>query len=223
MDDKKTAYLLRKQGFSYGEINRALVRKRSKSTLSYWFRGLPLSDYQKEELRERFAPKLAAAREKAIVAKARKKARRLAEIDEKNSELGALLGDNNARKALLGTLYLAEGSKNTRGSLTFGNSDPRIIRLYLFLLRASYPLDESKFRCTVQARADSPLPEFVRFWEKETAIPSEQFYKSRLDKRTIGQPSRKPEYKGVCRVDYLSADLFREVMSIGTILTSSLR
>lgn len=220
MDDKKTAYLLRKQGFSYGEINRALVRKRSKSTLAYWLRGIPLSSYEKEVLRERFSPKLAEAREKALIAKARKKAERLSEIDKRNADLEGFLGDSKARKALLGTLYLLGGAKNAKGKLSFTSADPRVIRLYLFLLRTTYAVDESKFRCTVLARADASLFELSRYWEKETAIPLEQFYKSRADIRTLGKTIRKTDYKGTCRIDYLSTNLFQEITSVGTILTS---
>lgn len=217
MDDKKTARLLRKQGFSYGEINRALTRKRPKSTLSYWFKDIPLSEYRKEELRERFAPKLAAAREKAIEAKRAKRERRLKEIEERNSGIKQVLGNPDARKALLGVLYAANGAKK---AFSFSSSNPDIIRLYLYLLRTSFRIDESKLRCTVLARADSPLPELTYYWAKETAIPTEQFYTTRKDARTIGKDARKGSF-GTCRIEYMSADLFREVMSIGSILTSS--
>jgi hypothetical protein len=222
MDDKKTARLLRKQGFSYSEINNALSRKRPKSTLSYWFKDLPLSESQKEELRIRFASKLVETREKSLLARKKKRIAYLEGVASRNTGIDCVLDDSFVRKALLGTLYLAEGSKHS-GTLTFANSDPRIIRLYLFLLRSCYNVQESKFRCTILARADSPIRELTRFWEKQTAIPIEQFYKARVDKRTVGQPTQKPDYRCVCRVDYLSADIFHEIMSIGNILTSSER
>lgn len=223
MDDKKVAQMLRKLGLSYSEINEKLSRKRAKSTLSHWCRNIPVSPSEELIMKERFAQKLVEARKRSI---ASRKARRQAyfkDVAERNAGIDSLLADNVSRKALLGILYLAEGTKHKNGSLTFGNSDPRIIRLYLYLLRTCYELDESKFRCTVQARADSPLMELENFWSKETAIPLEQFYSARIDKRTIGKPSEKPDYRGVCRIDYFSADLFYEIMSIGSILTVSER
>lgn len=223
MDDKKMAQMLRKIGLSYSEINEKLSKKRAKSTLSLWCRDIPISETDREGMKERSDQKLVEARRKSVEVRKARRATYLNEIDQRNSGIDGVLSDRVARKAILGALYLAEGTKRPNGSLIFGNSDPRIIRLYLYLLRTCFEIDESKFRCTVQARADSPIGELERFWAKETAIPLEQFYKARIDKRTIGKPSEKPDYKGVCRIDYFSANLFHEIMSIGSILTSSTR
>lgn len=53
-----------------------------------------------------------------------------------------------------------------------------------------------------------------KFWSKITKIPFLQFYKTRIDNRTIGKLSKNKNYKGVCRIDYFSADLFLELMQI---------
>jgi len=96
----------------------------------------------------------------------------------------------------------------------FGNSDPPIITLFLSLLRRCYNIDENKFRCTLQCRADQNIPKLEKFWSQVTKIPMPQFYKARIDPRTIGKPSRKPDYKGVCRIDYFSGDIFMELKQI---------
>lgn len=222
MDDKKVARMLRSQGYSYSEINQKLSKSRSKSTLSYWFRDIPLSKVEQEQIRNRFSHKLSEARQRSLIN--RKEARKayLDSVARRTEGLEIVLKDERTRKALLGALYLAEGSKNS-GTLTFANSNPAIIRLYLYLLRTCFSVNEKKLRCTVLARADQPIRELNLFWERVTAIPSEQFYAARVDARTYGKPTKKIEYKGVCRIDYISADLFHEIMSIGTILTSSVR
>lgn len=115
-------------------------------------------------------------------------------------------------------LYLCEGSKRNGGSLCFGNSDPTIIRLFLRLFRICYPVDEGKFRCTVQCRADQDLKQLPLFWSKVTQIPLNQFYRSRVDQRTIGLPTKKVDYKGVCRIDYFSAAIYNELRVVGGLL-----
>ena len=107
---------------------------------------------------------------------------------------------------------MGEVAKTKRGSLMFGNSDPRVIALFLRLLRQCYNINEDKFRCTLQCRADQNIETLERFWSKITNVPLKQFYKARVDSRTIGKKSRKMDYKGVCRIDYFSADLFNEII-----------
>ena len=170
-----------------------------------------LRKIQKDSLRR--------AQEKSISARSELRKAYLAEKTQKNEPLMAELSSDSVRKLMLATLYLAEGTKRTRGSLTFGNSDPGIIRLFLDLFRESFAVDEQKFRCTVQARNDQDLLALEEFWSRHTDIPSTQFYKTRVDARSIGQKSRKKEYKGVCRIDYLSADSLYELMVIGSMLT----
>ena len=100
----------------------------------------------------------------------------------------------------------------------FGNSDPSIISLFMSLLRYCYNIDESKFRCTLQCRADQNTKKLEKFWSQITKIPLSQFYKARVDPRTIDKPSKKLNYKGVCRIDYFSADLFIELKQIAEII-----
>ena len=69
-----------------------------------------------------------------------------------------------------------------------------------------------------QCRADQDIKKLEKFWSKITKIPPSQFYKARIDKRTIGKKTLKLEYKGVCRIDYFSADIFTELMKLPRIL-----
>ena len=81
------------------------------------------------------------------------------------------------------------------------------------LLRHYYTIDESKFRCTLQCRADQNIQELENFWANITGISKNKFYKARIDPRTINKSSRKKDYKGVCRIDYFSAEVFIDLMS----------
>ena len=147
-----------------------------------------------------------------------KKEIKVAKIIDRNKHLSPLFKNRDIALIALSLLYLGEGSKTKRGSLTFGNSDPFIIDMFLDLLRRCYEIDNSKFRCTVQCRADQDIKKLEKFWSKITKIPPSQFYGTRIDKRTIGKKTLKLEYKGVCRIDYFSADIFTELMKLPRIL-----
>ncbi len=159
------------------------------------------------------------ARESSVkVSRERKESRKAAALSLASS-FGPYLTTLTEKRAVLGALYLAEGTKGDRSGLTFGNSDPEIVRLFLSLLRECFVLDEAKFRCTLQARAGQDIAVLEDFWCRVTGIPMSKFYGARIDQRSGGKLTRKPDYKGVCRIDYLSTALLYEVLAIGRILT----
>lgn len=215
---KNKVIKLRKDGKTYGEIIRAVGKNIPKSTLSDWCSGILLSQLQNLRIDKR---KEANIRRGRIIALAVNKERRnnyLKSVEKRVEHLPHLLTNKDVAKIVLTTLYLGEGSKHRDGSLSLGNSDPKIIELFLSLLRSTYNIDEKKFRCTVQCRADQNTKALEKFWMSTTRIPAKQFYKTRIDPRTIGQKSRKPEYKGVCKIDYFSADLYNELMTAGRLI-----
>jgi hypothetical protein len=213
---RKQAESLRKSGKTYGEIQSVIGLPIPKSTLSDWCNTIELSGLEKVRLE---ANQLKNSERGRFIAHAITRKRRqeyLDSVQQRAVHLPELLKDKNVAKIALGMLYLGEGSKGfRRAKAEFCNSDPAIIRLYLKLLRFCYALDEDKFRCTVLCRADQDVKELERFWLETTQIPKSKLYPTRIDPRTVGKVSRKPEYKGVCVITYLSADLYHELMSIG--------
>jgi len=216
---KKMAIGLRKQGKTYSEIQNILREKIPKSTLSGWCKNIQLSSIQKERIKRIIRQNAKNGREVALRVNRKHRQEYLASIPKRNKHLDGILEDTDTAKIALAMLYLGEGSKGSKNSrLLFANSDPFVIDLYLRVLKQCYDLDKSKFRCTILCRADQNVKKLENFWHKTTKISSKQFYKTRIDARTIGKPSKKPRYKGVCCIDYLSADLFLEVMSIPRII-----
>lgn len=208
------AIRLRKRGKTFSEIIKILRITIPQSTLSFWFKNISLSTKQKKRINRKV---LASIKKGRIVAQETNRLKRqkyLNSVDERVKHLKQMINNKNVAKIALAMLYLGEGSKTQRGSLMFGNSDPQIIGLFMELLRDCYDINESKFRCTLQARADQNIKALERFWSKITKIPLKQFYKARIDPRTIGKISKKPNYKGVCRIDYFSSDIFLELKAI---------
>ncbi|MDE1919317.1 MAG: hypothetical protein KGH56_01320 [Patescibacteria group bacterium] len=206
---------LREKGKTFSEIKRLLQTDIPKSTLSYWCRDIPLPKSYHSKVQR--LNKLNFANARRISSKNRKERREIffKDLDMKNEPLlSSFEKSEHARKISLIILYLAEGSKTDRGSLMFGNSDPAIVVMFVNLMRECYKVDERKFRCTVQCRADQDIGRLQKFWSKTTKIPLKQFYKARVDKRTLGRISKKQEYKGVCRIDYFSSAIDLELKRV---------
>ncbi len=213
-DIKNQVQTLRKSGKTYSEIQKYLNTKIPKSTISYWCRELPLPFGYERKIAGYNKYNLDKARKIALAVIKENRNKYLESISDRNKHLINELDNLNTAKIALAMLYLGEGSKTNRASLMFGNSDPLVIGLFLRLLRNCYKINESKFRCTLQCRADQNIEELEKFWSNITKIPMSQFYKARIDPRTINRPSRKLNYKGVCRIDYFSADLSIELKCI---------
>lgn len=207
---KKKAIHLRRKGKTYQEIVRALSKEIPKSTMSGWFRGLELSRGAKDRLEKRSMKHLRRARVAAKAVNARLREEYLNGIRRRNEWVRSSIQEKETAKIALAMLYLGEGKKQG-GTVSFGNSNPEIVIIFLGLLRSLYSIDEKKFRVTVQCRADQSSSKLMRYWSKLTDVPTDQFYRTRVDKRSVGEPTKKKGYKGVCRIDYFSADLFNDL------------
>jgi hypothetical protein len=214
----KKVQSLRAQGKTYSEIQKILRRNIPKSTISYWCRGIELPKEYQKRIKKLIINNAQKGRAIALIVNRIKREKYLQSVNNRNIHLATKLKNRDTAKIALAMLYLGEGSKTQKGSLMFGNSDPSIVSLFLRLLRYCYNIDENKFRCTLQCRADQNIKKLEKFWSKITKIPLTQFYKARIDPRTVGKLSKKPDYKGVCRIDYFSADLFIELKQIAEIV-----
>lgn len=218
------AVALRKSGKTYSQIRQSLSVNVPKGTLSYWLHDIHISPMGQKRRKKIIDTQLRSARKKALQKKRDMREDYFRALKEHNMHLLHTMRDKGVLMLLLSTLYIAEGTKAgvRHASVTLGNSDPRIIRMFLSLLRQCYDLDEKKFRCTVQCRADMDTKELGKFWSRVTKVPLSQFYAPRIDPRTVGKATKKPNYKGVCRVQYFSATIFHELMMIFTILSESI-
>ena len=205
---------LRKSGRTYSEIRKFIGVNIPKSTLSNWCSDILLSPEQQQKVKRLMRSSADKGRVTALIVNRLKREEYIQTVKDRVIHLAGKLENKNTSKIALAMLYLGEGSKNQRGALMFGNSDPLVISLFLRLLRHCYDINESKFRCTLQCRADQDIKKLEKFWSQVTKIPLSQFYKARIDPRTIGKPSKKPNYKGVCRIDYFSGDIFMELKQI---------
>jgi len=187
-----------------------------------WCHNIYLTGKQRKTIEQKMIKSSEKGLAVALLVNKKKREDYLKSVFDRNKHLSAMLKNKDVAKIILAVLYLGEGAKNRGGSLVLGNSDPNIINLFLKLLRFCYKVDETKLRCTLQCRADQKIKSLENFWSKITDIPPARFYKAQIDPRTIGKASKKLDYKGVCRIDYFSADIFTDLMEIGKILYNNI-
>lgn len=220
---KKEVITLRKKGYTYNEIISKLRVVIPKGTLSSWCRDVPLPRKYETKLKKLNNEALTKARICSIEASKIARQKELEIIHSKNFPLIKTIKNKDVAKIALAMLYLGEGRKDRkRGALLFGNSEPLVISLFLYLLRLVYDIDEKKFRCTVQCRADQDTKTLEKLWSEVTKIPLNQFYKTRIDPRTIGKPTKKLDYKGVCCIDYFSSKVFAELLELPNVIKKGL-
>lgn len=202
---REEARRLRREGWSLNEISAKLGPP--KNTLTLWVRGIELTPEQRQRLFEKEQRTLGNNRARAAAAQ---RQGRLARIASAHQQAQAFLDTTANPQATnlvaAAMLYLAEGAK-TEGAFSLGNSNPQIIRYWLYLLRTSFTIDETKFRLQIMHRSDQDLEELKRFWTMVTGI--ERFHSTQPDARTEGKPTKRLDYQGVCVIYYHDVALRR--------------
>jgi hypothetical protein len=215
-DVKLHASELRKQGYSYSEIQTLINLDIPKNTFTGWFKNILLTEEAQARIRKRIRDGGAPGRAISWQNRQNRRRERLKNIYEKAyQEIPEI--DVTTAKICLAMLYLGDGSKTIEG-VRFGNSDAKIIKLFLFLLRQSFVVDERRLRGRLQCRADQNIQNLQIFWSKLSGIQVSQFHKAQIDKRTIGIPTLRADYKGVFVVEYASGDAFLELKFISDII-----
>ena len=210
-DLRAKARQLREQGFAYNQIAAQLGV--SKSSVSLWVRDLPRPEgLSYEECCKRVAEGVRRywAAERPI-----REAQREATRAAATAEIGSL----SQRELLIAgaIAYWCEGAKNKpyhrHDRVTFTNSDPALITLFLrFLEAAGADRNMIIYRVYIHETADVTGAE--RFWLEVTGADPALFRRSAL-KRHIPQTIRKnvgTDYHGCLRMDVRrSADLYRRI------------
>ncbi len=203
-DLKYKAKKLRAKGYSFREISEVL--KVSKSTASLWTRNLDLNINAKNRLNNLEI----VGRKKAIITIKKKKKEELLEINNNCNVLRDKKYDRDDYKLFLALLYWGEGVK-TKNDFSFINSDTNMIKVFLFLLRNSFLINESKFRARLHLHDYHNKNDMINFWSKITGIGKNKF--SIYNKPHTGI-NKKPNYKGCLSVRYKDSKIFKEVFVI---------
>lgn len=193
------ARILRSEGASFDIIRNKIGIQIPKATLSHWCRGIPLPEKQVESNKLAQLAHLHRARLLSVEQKCTDSENQLKRITKQSRTIVAKLQTKEACLLALAMLYLGEGAKaKGHSGLLLGSSDPNIIQLYIMLLEQCYSLTVNDLRCRISYRADQDIHELQQYWSAVTGIPLIHFYKTTPDQRTVGKPTKRVEYRGVC-------------------------
>ncbi|MEJ0053467.1 MAG: hypothetical protein WDN10_01935 [bacterium] len=178
------AVRLRIAGKSYNEIRKEVPV--AKSTLSLWLRDLVLSDKANARLKARVRLGVTDAflkRNKMQTVHAERRARNAARegrtVVPKFSKANLLFAG--------ALLYWAEGYKRLKvvdgkarmcHTISFVNSDPEMIRVFLRFLREVMEIPVEKIRLVMRLYPHINEAEALRYWASITRLPKERFFKS---------------------------------------------
>ena len=183
--DRERSLELRKQGMSYSQIKRIIGV--NKSTLSGWLKDYPLSKERIKELRDWNEQRIERCRETKRV----KKEARLNGFYKEQKETIFPLDKKELYLAGL-FLYWGEGSKNSEAKLSVSNTDPSVIKFFIYWLTKYLKVPRSKLKVYLQLYADMDIENEKSFWSITLNIPLNQFSKPYI-KNT---PSTRINHKG---------------------------
>jgi hypothetical protein len=106
-------------------------------------------------------------------------------------------------------LYWAEGTKTAGVTVDLANSDPKMIVLFLTMLRHIYRVDESRLRVLIYCYSDQNVEELSRYWQRLLKIPKKQFIKPYI--KQVTRISKRTMTYGLVHVRYNDKRLFAEI------------
>ncbi|MEK7538681.1 MAG: hypothetical protein AAB552_02465 [Patescibacteria group bacterium] len=203
--DKDKATALRKLGKSYKEIEQEL--RIPKSTLSGWFGSSDWSQKIKSEVNT-------IARNGHVL--------RIEELNRVRAENLEKLYEQARREALEDfevlkfhpifiagiMLYWGEGDKASPHRVSLTNTDPAMIKVFMFFLKKVCGIDEGKIRAWLLLYPDIEETSCKKYWAKEADLQNITFTKSIV---ITGKHKTKRLGHGVCTI-LVSSRYFKEKM-----------
>ena len=204
--ERERALQLRREGKSYREIKGVI--KVSKSTLSYWLKGMPLSKERMRELRDWNELRIEKYRE----TRRKKRETLLQEIYKREKNVFLPL---SARDVLIAGLFLywGEGGKTTLFSPCLSNTSPAVIKAFLFWLMKTLGVKRGKIKIKLHLYADMNAKKETAFWSGALDIPTSQFGKPYIKESKFAFLSYKKSFgHGTCNAWINDAILGKKIM-----------
>jgi len=203
--DKQKAITMRKKGMSYSQIKEKI--KVSKSTLSGWLSGMPLSEKRIRELRADSPIRIERYRNTMRVKR-----------DAKNKiayqNIAKKIGNISDREFLIAGLFLywAEGSKTKNFSIALTNTNPAMLVLFIRWLKF-FGVPKSKLKVHLHLYSDMNVKKQMNFWSKTLKIPLSQFRKPYIKKTKLSSITYANGFgQGTCSVILDNGPICSEVM-----------
>lgn len=189
--DKEIACSLRKEGKSYAEIRSVL--KVSKSTLSGWLSGMPLSREQINQMRAHSPRRIEKFRQ---TMRLKKETRLDSAFRKADKDIGNLSG----RDLFIAGLYLywGEGTKAAPGRVEMSNTDPDVIKAFMDWM-ACLGVAASDMRFRLHLYSDMDVVSETTYWSEILGITEKQFQRPYIKQSTLAGLTYKRGYgHGTC-------------------------
>lgn len=216
LKDREKALSLRKQEMSYSQIKKILGV--SKSTLSDWLRKFPLPERKIKELQRQGWEKSEASRERFRNTMRRKREKRLEETYKTQKKKVLPLSKRELFLAGL-FLYWGEGTKCRMDGLGMTNSDPSVIKFFIYWLTRILAVPKSKIRIQIHLYNNMDIDKEIKYWSKTLKIPIQQFIRPYIKKSSSERINHKGGFgHGTCNARIGNVPLAEKVfMSIKAI------
>jgi len=118
-------------------------------------------------------------------------------------------------------LYWAEGSKASKYTVDFANSDEKMLLIFLKMLRGIYNVNEDKFRVYIYCFSNQDAGELIEFWSKKLDISKNKFTKPYIQKNINENKTDKMPF-GLIHIRYSDMKLHKQIMTDIGIMGSKL-
>lgn len=197
---RQKALELRKSGESYSRIKSVLGV--SKSTLTRWLSNFPLTKEQIDNFRGKSEVRI----QKYKQTMQTKREARFSQIytDEK----ARLLPITRRELYVLGLfLYWGEGKKVDNYTVSLNNTDPEMIKFFLYWLIHGLGISKKLIKVSLQLYQDMNITQSLDFWSKTIGISIKQFTKPYIKKSKRLDIDQKGFGHGTCGLYVYSAEL----------------
>ncbi len=204
--DKQRAIELRLEGFSYSQIRKEI--EVGKGTLSDWLSDYPLSKERIRELRdlneiriENFSATTKKNREDRLNKICAEENKKLFPLSDRDLFLAGLF------------LYWGEGGKTRSSGISVSNTDPAMLKFFIYWIINHVGLPKSKINATLHLYSDMDINKEVNFWSKSLGLPREQFNKPYVKTSLAKNISYKNGFgHGTCNLRIFNARIAEQVL-----------
>jgi predicted transcriptional regulator len=180
--EKDKARILRKQGHSMNEITRMLGV--AKSSVSLWTGDIELTYGQKNKLSER-GRSIESVERRRFSRLNNERAKRRVHFEEAVTEIKNL---SKSDLFFLGiALYWGEGSKTSRGTVNFTNTDPRSIQIMMHFFKDICGIPDQKFHGHVILHPHLDARKAEHYWSRISGVPITRFQKTSMQHNRASQ------------------------------------
>ncbi len=198
--------VLRRNGESL--ISISLITGIAKSTASAWCRNVDLPDEIKLKMHDRWESGFKKGIEVMRIKRENQQEARVKEAIEVVENL-KIKKNKPLFKLIAALLFWCEGGKRQLEELRLTNSDPALVKAFLFCLRNGFGIDESKLRICMHLHEYHDELKQKTFWSNMTKVPMNQFHKSYLKEHSGIR--KRTNYQGCITLHYFEAALARKI------------